>query len=148
MSIGHFQNIDCIIMKRIVLDTNCLLAILPSQSPYHQVWRDFMNGQLGICVSSEILFEYEEILSVKTTPHFADLIIKALLNRRNLIRVVPVWHFDLIVSDPDDNKFVDCAVSGQADFIVTNDKHYHILKEIDFPQLNVVSLQEYLFHHS
>ena len=94
-------------MRRIVIDTNCLLAILPTQSPYHKVWTDFLDNKIEICVSNEVLMEYEEILS-------ANAIIKTLLNRRNLKRVSPVWRFNLITSDPDDNKFVDCAICGQA----------------------------------
>lgn len=131
-------------MRRVVIDTNCLLAILPTHSPYHQVWTDFLEGRLEFCVSTEVLFEYEEILSVKTSPYFADLIIKTLINRTNLVRVHPTWHFNLITLDPDDNKFVDCAVCGQAEFLISNDRHYDILKSIDFPQLNLVKLQDFV----
>lgn len=131
-------------MRRVVIDTNCLLAILPTHSPYHQVWVDFLEGHLEICVSTEVLFEYEEILSVKTSPYFADIIIKTLLNRTNLVRVNPTWHFDLITADPDDNKFVDCAVCGQAEFLVSNDRHYEILKSVFFPQLNLVKIQDFI----
>ena len=77
-------------MRRIVLDTNCLLAVLPSQSPYHNVWTDFIEGQLELCVSNEILSEYEEVLSIKTNPAFAEAIIKTLINKRNLIRITPI----------------------------------------------------------
>lgn len=111
-------------MRRIVIDTNCLVAILPSQSPYHRVWTEFLANKLEICVSNEVLLEYEEILSEKTSPHFADSIIQTLLNKENLVRVSPVWRFNLICQDPDDNKFVDCAVCGQAEFLVSNDKHF------------------------
>jgi predicted nucleic acid-binding protein len=59
-------------MRRIVIDTNCLLAILPTRSPYHSVWTEFLANKLEICVSNEVLMEYEEILSEKTSPSFAD----------------------------------------------------------------------------
>lgn len=131
-------------MRRVVIDTNCLLAILPTHSPYHKVWSDFLEGNIEFCVSTEVLFEYEEILSEKTSSYFADIIIKTLINRTNLIRVSPTWHFTLITADPDDNKFVDCAVCGQADFLISNDRHYDILKSIDFPQLNLVKLQDFV----
>ena len=130
-------------MRRIVIDTNCLLAILPSRSPYHSVWTEFLAGRLEICVSNEILMEYEEILSEKTTPYFADAIIQALLNRKNLVRVSPVWRFCLILQDPDDNKFVDCAVCGQAEYLVSNDKHFKILQDISFPPINLVTIQAF-----
>lgn len=131
-------------MRRIVIDTNCLLAILPTHSSYHQVWADFLEGKLEICVSTEVLFEYEEILSEKSSPYFADIIIKTLINRSNLVRVSPTWHFNLIDADPDDNKFVDCAVCGQAEYLVSNDRHYQVLKTVNFPQLNLVKLQDFV----
>jgi putative PIN family toxin of toxin-antitoxin system len=131
-------------MRRVVIDTNCLLAILPSRSLYHKVWIDFLEERLEICVSNDILMEYEEILSQKTSSFFADAIIKALLNRKNLVRVSPTWRFRLISQDPDDNKFVDCAITGQAEFLVSNDKHFLELKDIDFPAVNIVTLQEFV----
>lgn len=131
-------------MRRIVIDTNCLLAILPSKSPYHQVWTDFIKGRLEVCISNEILMEYEEILSQKTSPNFADAIIKALLNRKNLIRVSPTWRFHLISQDVDDNKFVDCAIAGQAEILVSNDNHFQVLKQIDFPKVTIFKIQEFI----
>ena len=131
-------------MRRVVLDTNCLLAILPTHSLYHQVWTDFLEGCLEFCVSTEVLFEYEEILSVKTSPYFADIIIKTLLNRTNLVRVSPTWHFDLITADPEDNKFVDCAVCGQAEYLISNDRHFEILNTVFFPQLHLVKIQDFI----
>jgi len=131
-------------MRRIVIDTNCLLAILPSASPYHKVWTEFLLGKIELCVSNEILMEYEEILSQKTSPYFADAIIKALLNRRNLIRVSPNWRFKLITQDPDDNKFVDCAITGQAQILVSNDKHFKVLQMIDFPAVTLLRIQEFI----
>lgn len=131
-------------MRRIVIDTNCLLAILPSKSPYHQVWTDFIKGRLEVCVSNEILMEYEEILSQKTSPNFADAIIKALLNRKNLIRVSPTWRFHLISQDVDDNKFVDCTIAGQAEILVSNDNHFQVLKQIDFPKVTIFKIQEFI----
>ena len=45
------------------------------------------------------------------------------------------WH--LIEKDVDDNKFVDCAISANADYLVTDDKHFRILKGINFPAVEV-----------
>ena len=48
----------------------------------------------------------------------------------------------LITTDPDDNKFIDCAVAAQAKFIVTEDHHYDILQEIDFPKVDIIGLDD------
>ncbi|MCB9294286.1 MAG: PIN domain-containing protein [Lewinellaceae bacterium] len=51
------------------------------------------------------------------------------------------YRWELIYNDPDDNKFVDCAVAGQADFLVTHDKHFNVLKEIPFPKVEILRLE-------
>ncbi len=87
--------------------------------------------------------EYEEILSEKTSSFFADAIIKSILNRKNIVRVSPTWRFKLITQDPDDNKFVDCAITGQAEFLVSNDKHFAVLNEITFPAVKVINIKDF-----
>lgn len=47
------------------------------------------------------------------------------------------------MADPDDDKFVDCAIAGNADFIVTNDRHFRVLKGIKFPKVKVITLEEF-----
>jgi len=49
----------------------------------------------------------------------------------------------LITQDPDDNKFIDCAFANNCDFLVTNDKHFSVLNNIDFPKINVVNIEEF-----
>ena len=45
--------------------------------------------------------------------------------------------------DQDDDKFVDCAVTAQAHYIVTEDSHFSHLKQIAFPPLKVLTLDEF-----
>lgn len=131
-------------MRTIVLDTNCLLAILPSVSPYHRVWTDLLEGNICICVSNEILEEYEEIIEQKTNAEIAKSVVKLILSAPNLKKVTPTYFLHLIESDPDDNKFVDCAFCGEAELIVTNDAHFNVLKAINFPKFVVLRLQEFV----
>ena len=53
------------------------------------------------------------------------------------------YRWNLISKDPDDNKFVDCAIFGNADFIVSDDKHFKELENVDFPKVLVVRLDEF-----
>ena len=57
---------------------------------------------------------------------------------------MPYYRFNMIQADPDDNKFVDCAIAGNAKYIVTNDHHYDILRETPFPHVDVMSITEFL----
>ena len=101
------------------------------------------EGNLEICVSPEILLEYEEIISEKISSRMANILMEALTNRPKLVRTTPTWRFNLITQDPDDNKFVDCAICGMAEYIVSNDRHFDVLKSIDFPLVTVRSIQEF-----
>lgn len=74
----------------------------------------------------------------------AEIVMNSLTNAPNLIKIEPQWRFNLIKADPDDNKFVDCAICGNAEYIVSNDKHYAILNTIDFPIVNLLEIQEFV----
>lgn len=131
-------------MRIIVPDTNCLLVSLPTISPYHKLWTNIMEGRICMCVSNANLEEYEEIIGLKTTPTIAKSVIQLILSLPNPKRVTPTYYFNLIEDDPDDNKFVDCAFCGEAESIVTNDKHFNALKHCLFPKISVVTIQEFL----
>jgi len=53
------------------------------------------------------------------------------------------YKWRLIEVDPDDNKYCDCAIAGKADYIVTEDKHFDVLKNIPFPKLTAVSIDSF-----
>ena len=76
-----------------------------------------------------------------------EYVVKTILNSNFVENITPYYHFNLIIADKDDNKFVDCAIAADAQCIVTNDHHYDVLKAIPFPKVNVVSLVEFMSHH-
>ena len=130
---------------KIVLDTNCLIPILVPGSYGYDIWRAFRQGRYTLCVSTEILFEYEEILMQMTGDReFTSLVIEAISNAANVEHVSPSYRFNLIKADPDDNKFVDCAVTAGATYIVSNDRHFRELQQYDFPKVDVRTLTEFL----
>ena len=128
----------------IVLDTNCLLMSLSRRSAYYSVWRDFVEGKYTLCVTNEILAEYEEILTQKVGPEIASNVITAILDLPNSKMVQVYYHLRLITADPDDDKFVDCAFKANARYIVTEDHHYDILKQTPFPYIDVVGIDGFI----
>jgi len=128
----------------IVLDTNCLLMSLSRRSRYYPVWRHFVDGKYTLCITNEILAEYEEILTQKVGSEIASNVIKALLDLPNTKMVQIYYHLHLITADPDDDKFVDCAFKANAKYIVTQDHHYDVLKQTPFPHIEVVDIDEFL----
>ena len=130
-------------LSKVVLDSNCLLQILGARSKYHFLFNMFLKGDYCMCVSTEILFEYEEILSQKSSPVAANLFQKVIARSRNVIHKEPYFRLNLITQDADDNKFVDCAFASQADFIVTDDTHFEELAKSSFPAFCVIGLDSF-----
>ena len=130
--------------RHIVLDTNCLLQSISHRSGFYRVWKDFLLGRYYLCVTNDILEEYEEMIAKHTSTTAAHIAIETILRANNVIRIDARYHFGLITKDPDDNKFVDCAIAANADFIVSEDKHFHVLKSIPFPHVEVIRLRKFL----
>ena len=131
-------------MRYIVLDTNCLLQALPTRSPYHKVWTDVLDGKISLCVNTDILEEYEDVLGRKTTSEIAHNIVEAIANLTTTTMQNTYVHFELLPADSDDNKFVDCAVAADAEYIVTNDKHFNPLKDIPWPKVEIIKIAEFI----
>ena len=130
--------------RKIVLDTNCLIASLSKSGQYYPVWKGLQTGKYILCVSTDILEEYAEIITQRMSVNVATNVVHLLLESEFVELVNPYFSLRLIEADHDDDKFVDCAFAANATYIVSDDKHYDVLKEISFPQLLVLKLKEFL----
>ena len=128
---------------RVVIDTNCLLQILGAKSKYHFLFESFLQFGYVMCISNEVLLEYEEILRMKASPLAADLFVKVIVRSRNVIRKDPYFKWNIITNDFDDNKFVDCAFACRANYIVTNDNHFQEAANSPFPVFKVINLDDF-----
>lgn len=129
---------------RIVLDTNCLLISLSRKGDYYKVWKDFFAEKYTLCYTNDILTEYEEILSLKMGKSIAQNIIKAIITRKNTLKLDAHFRFNLIQADVDDNKFVDCAIAANASYIVSQDHHFDVLKRIEFPKVELIDIDTFI----
>ena len=64
-----------------------------------------------------------------------------------MLKFDPHFRFNLIKADPDDNKFVDCAIVSGAKCIVTEDKHFRVLDSISFPHVDIVGIDAFISTH-
>ncbi|MBC8081742.1 MAG: putative toxin-antitoxin system toxin component, PIN family [Hymenobacter sp.] len=131
-------------MLQLVVDTNCLLVSLNRNSPYHRLYQLFASKAFDWILSNEILTEYEEILTREYSASTAKLVLEILLTAPNTVQQEAYYKWQLIEADPDDNKFVDVAIAANADYLVTNDRHFEVLRQIEFPRVPIVSLQTFL----
>lgn len=128
---------------RVVIDTNCLLASIPPKGNHYWLYKSFENEAFEWVVSNEILTEYEEKIIERYSKKAADIVLALLTIAPNTTFSEPYYNWQLIESDADDNKFSDLAIATNVDYLVTNDSDFNILKNIDFPKVVVISLNEF-----
>ena len=119
---------------KVVLDTNVLVNSFLRKSKNYWIWKALEAQQLTLCVTTDILLEYEEIITrLYKDPLMASFVLDALQIMPNLIYARKDIFFRLIPQDQDDEKFADCAIAVSADYLVTNDGHFKPLKKLPFP---------------
>ncbi len=129
-------------MKKVVLDTNVLLVSVSDKSRLHWVFQKLIIGDYTLCVSNEILNEYAEILDRHMGSIVSESVLGVIENLENVEFITSYFQFHLL-ADEDDDKFVDCAIAANADFIVSHDKDFKVLQNIDFPKVSVIDTEEF-----
>jgi len=132
-----------LIVLRIVLDTNVLLVSISSKSRYRPILDAFLNENYELCVTTDILIEYEEIVGEHMGGKFAEHVLQLIENSPNVRWITKYYKWNLIESDADDNKFVDCAIACDAKYLVSDDKHFNVLKNISFPKVDIINAQQF-----
>ena len=127
---------------RIVIDTNVIAsAVFFGGKPY-QLLHYIMEGRVVVVASKEIVDEYEEIvlrLKRKYPEIKTKIPLPELLARFELIRVSS----DIRVSrDPDDDKFISCAVDGKCLYIVSGDDD--LLTIGNFRDIEILTVADFL----
>jgi putative PIN family toxin of toxin-antitoxin system len=125
------------------LDTNVFLVSLARGFKYYWIFEALLDNRFNLCVSNEILTEYEEIIEKRYGINKTSATLDFLLLLPNVLEVTPFYLWQLIEKDKDDNKFVDCAIAGNADYIISNDKHFNILSQIEFPSIEVLKYEDF-----
>lgn len=114
----------------VCLDTNVVLRIFTATPPFPFLLRRLLDGHITLAISNEILFEYREVTtSLYGTDTWEDTnrLLLGLERLGFVVNVSPSFRFALISSDPDDNKFADCAIAANAQFIVSSDRHFTVV---------------------
>lgn len=129
---------------KVVLDCNILFVSISRFSAHHPIFAAFENKKFELAVTTDILLEYEEIIGDEMGDFVADSLLKGIKEAPNVEYIHKYFFWDLIKVDPDDNKYVDCAIAAGADYLVTDDKHFKILANIPFPKVTVISADDFL----
>jgi len=128
---------------RVVLDTNVLISGVFFSGPPYEILKAWLDKRIQIIISSEILQEYkrggEELMhrypEIEITP-----ILKSFPKKAISISAPRLPHS--ICVDPDDDKFLACAVAGNAELIISGDKH--LLDINEFQGIKIVKPRKFV----
>jgi uncharacterized protein len=118
-----------------VIDTNVFLGAISAKSKYHWLYLAIIQNKIHVAFLNEMLMEYEEVIADHWNMDVAKAVIRSLIELSTTQLTVAYFRLNLITNDEDDNKFVDCAFAANADYIVTNDSDFNVLKTVSFHQL-------------
>jgi len=127
---------------RVVLDTSTVVSgVIGGISA--EVIDLLREGAFQAIVSEEILQEYAEVLR-RPRFGFPSWVVTDILNflATQSIRVTPRTSVRMIVEDPDDNKFLEAALAGQADYILSGDNH--LLRLETFEGIPIIGSRQFL----
>ena len=128
---------------KIVLDTNVFISGIFFSGPPSQILRAWKNKRLQIILSQDILIEYQRVAESLTLkyPSIDILPIIELVTVHG--QFVDTKNVDITVcEDPDDNKFIECAIASDTKIIVSGDKH--LLKVKGFKGIKVHKPREFV----
>ena len=128
---------------KVVIDTNVLWVSISRRSATHWIFQAILDGSITLCVTTDILEEYAEIISQKLGNQVSEAILNVFENLPNVNFITRYYRWQIIKQDPDDDKFVDCAIASNSIGIITQDNHFKVLKKLPFPKVSVYSIEEF-----
>ena len=131
----------------ITVDTNVLISATFWSGDSNKIIELVENGKLTLVLSKEIVQEFSEVLNyeeIQNKIKNKNLEMKYSLHKIiSLSKIVDAKEkLDFVKEDPDDNKLLECAIEGNADYIITNDKHLLKLKE--YKGISIIKPEDFL----
>ena len=128
---------------KIILDTNVFISGIFFSGPPSQILKAWQNKSFQIVLSEQILIEYQKVadeLSSKYPQVDIAPIIELVTIHGQLIDAQGI---DIsICEDPDDDKFIECAIAGKCDIIVSGDKH--LLNLAGYKSIKILRPREFV----
>ena len=128
---------------KVVVDTNVFISGVFFTGPPHQILDAWRRGRVQIVVAPEILTEYRDT-STELTAHFPEVELEPWLEllavKSILVEAPPLA--EQVCTDPDDDKFLACALAGRASVVVSGDKA--LLRTSGYKRLKVLTPRSFV----
>ena len=133
-------------MLKIVIDTNVFVSSFFGGVP-REIINLWKNGKVVLCLSQKIIEEYLEVLNrlVLEDKHEIENLTKLFAEGFNSIFTSKTPRLKVVEDDPDDNKFIECAVALDSKFIISGDKHLKDIKK--YVDIEILSPKEFINLH-
>jgi len=128
---------------KVVLDTNVFISGVFFSGPPYQILKAWRDGKIQLVLSEKILEEYLRVAEV-LSERFPQIQLSPILELLT-VEAEFTFSFDLprpVCADPDDDKFIECAIAGKAEAIISGDKH--LLKASGYHGLEVMTPREFV----
>ena len=128
---------------QIILDTNVFVSGIFFSGPPYQILKAWRNGTLTLVISDEIFQEYQRVGKL-LGKQFPMIDLQPILDLvRTRAQICPVKCLpEAVTDDPDDDKFVACAIASKSKIIVSGDKH--LLKVNGFREIKIIKPREFV----
>ena len=109
---------------RIVLDTNVFISGVFFSGPPYEILKAWIDKRIQILITSEILHEYMRV-GEELSHQYPEIKITPILKSfsKNAITISAPRLPHPVCVDPDDDKFLECAVAGHAELVISGDRH-------------------------
>jgi len=129
-------------MLRVVLDTNIYISAFMFGGVPSEIVEAGMDGRFLLVTSEPLLLELDRKLRDKFKLKIEDARVLLMELRSSALIVAPALSIHAVSADPDDNRVIECAVAGNADCIVSGDRH---LKELKIWQgIEIITPREFV----
>ena len=128
---------------RVILDTTVLISGIFFSGPPARILRAWREGKVQLVVSTEILKEYDEV-GKRLSRRYPGIDIDPLLMRlaRNAELVEAATLPVSVSNDPDDDKFLACALASRTQVIISGDND--LLDVSGYRNLRILTPREYV----
>jgi putative PIN family toxin of toxin-antitoxin system len=127
----------------VVIDTNVVLSAILFGGKPKQVLEMALLGSIQLAISESLVNDLQGVLQrpkFELSAQLAQTVVSEYTSIATWIE--PSEHFNVVVDDPSDNHFIDCAVAAEADYLITGDRH--LLNLGTFKMIKIVSVDNFI----
>ena len=130
-------------MIRVVVDTNVFISSFFGGNP-RKIIDHWKSGKITLCLSKPIIDEYIEVLRRLELQNEKEIdeLLSLFAHGFNVVFTAKTPELHIVEKDPDENRFIECAVALKAKFVISGDKALKAIQ--NYMNIKIVSPRESL----